>query len=68
MKLSEYKIGDRVKYIFLGNYEGEVTQIHQTWGHEPVLSIRLDKPAPDKFNMGGCDVIALGPNYINPIS
>lgn len=68
MKLSEYKKGDRVEYVFLGNYDGEVTEIHKTWGLEPVLSIRLDKSAPDKFNMGGRDVVALDSSYIKPIS
>jgi len=60
MKLSKYKEGDRVKYIFLGDYDGEVIKNHS--GH--MLTIRLDKAPPVQFNMGNLEVIALGPNYV----
>lgn len=67
MKLSEYKIGDRVNYIFLGDYDGTVSAIHQTFGAEPLLSIKLDKSAPVQFNMGSHDVVAMCPDYIELI-
>ena len=66
-QLSEYKVGDRVKYIFLGDYDGTVSAIHGD-STSVLLSIELDNPAPVKFNMGNTGVIAIGPAYIEPIN
>ena len=60
MQLSEYKKGDRVKYVFLGDYEGKVINTH----NGSVLTIMLDKRPPVEFNMGHLRVMALGPNYV----
>ena len=62
MKMSDYKIGDRVKYIFLGDYEGVVTQEGKS-----IVLIELDKPAPVQFNTGSRGVMALGPSYLELI-
>lgn len=67
MKLSEYKVGDRVKWNLFEGYEGFVGEIHQTFTDEPLLTIILDKSAPMKFNMGGRDVIATKPECIELI-
>jgi len=63
MKISDYKIGDRVKYIFLGDYDGVITHVDTH-----IAIIELDKPAPVAFNMGGCQVIALGEKYLELIA
>ena len=67
MKLSEYKIGDRVKYVFLGDYDGTVTAIYGKSSHAPWLSIELDNAAPVEFNTGKRGVLAIGPTYVQLI-
>ena len=66
MQLSEYKKGDRVKYIFLGDYDGVVTDTHKKHG-SPFISIRLDNRPPIEFNCGHINVLALSPKYLELI-
>ena len=63
MELSKYKKCERVKYVFLGDYEGKVINTHDG----SILTIMLDKRPPVEFNMGHLEVLALGPNYVELI-
>ena len=66
-KLSEYKIGDRVKYVFLGDYDGTISKVFGKGSPQPWLLIDLDRAAPVEFNTGKHDVLALSPDYIELI-
>jgi hypothetical protein len=67
MNLSEYKNGDRVKYVFLGDYDGTIINDHKKHG-SPYLVIKLDKRPPVKFNSGELEVLALTADYLELIN
>jgi hypothetical protein len=67
MNLSEYKNGDRVKYVFLGDYDGTIINDHKKHG-SPYLVIELDNRPPAEFNGGEFEVLALTADYLELIS